>query len=168
MNPLNLPASLDATTGLFDEPETRVDALKNEPGSRVVRFRVVGIPQPQGSAKAFTPRGWTRPVITSDNPRLKQWRDLVALFASAAFGIRAPFEGPVVVRVVFDLPRPKSMSRKVVYHTKKPDCDKLVRGIFDSLSHVVFRDDSQVVEVLAKKRYADGTSVGVEVTVEAL
>ena len=47
-------------------------------------FTVAGIAKPQGSAKAFMPKGWTRPIITSDNKNLKAWRDLVASAASDA------------------------------------------------------------------------------------
>lgn len=32
-----------------------------------VSFTVLGTPQPQGSAKGFVPKGWTRAVITTDN-----------------------------------------------------------------------------------------------------
>ena len=45
---------------------------------RVVTFRVVGKAEPKGSVRAFTPKGWTRPILTSTNPRVKGWQQLVA------------------------------------------------------------------------------------------
>jgi hypothetical protein len=30
-----------------------------------VSFRVLGLPQAKGSTKAFMPKGWTRPILTS-------------------------------------------------------------------------------------------------------
>lgn len=127
-----------------------------------IEFRVTGKPEPQGSTRAFTPKGWTRPIITSANPNLKDWRKLVA---SAAPSLTGVLEGPVSLSLVFDLPRPKSLPKRVTDHLKKPDLDKLVRACKDALTGVVWRDDSQVVRLSASKRYAAG-SVGVSVLIE--
>ena len=126
----------------------------------VVTFRARGVPQPQGSMRAFVPKGWRRAVITSDNPKLGDWRRLVA---AAAPG-RVPFDGAVRVTLHFDLPRPRSLPRRVVDHVKRPDLDKMARGCLDALTGVLFRDDSQVVELRATKGY--GVEVGVTVMVE--
>ena len=61
----------------------------------------------------------------------------------------------VKVRVVFALPRPKSLAKKVSAHIKRPDIDKLARAALDALSGVIWRDDSQVVELVASKSYAE-------------
>jgi len=37
---------------------------------KVLTFQVYGEAQPQGSAKAFIPKGWKRPILTSDNAQL--------------------------------------------------------------------------------------------------
>jgi crossover junction endodeoxyribonuclease RusA len=114
--------------------------------------------------RAFTPKGWRRPILTSDNPRLKDWRSVVAMTAgSVATG--EMFTGPVSVSLVFHVPRPKSAPRSVVYPAKKPDLDKLVRACLDALTHVLWVDDSQVIDLLVKKRYAVGEPVGVFVSV---
>lgn len=42
--------------------------------------------------------------------------------------------------------------------TKRPDVDNLVKAVLDGLNGVAFRDDSQVVEVMAFKEYTDGDS----------
>lgn len=140
--------------------------------TNIVRFTVYGDAQPQGSVKAFTPRGWSRPILTSDNPALKSWRQLVADAANHALGQLAPgdrallLEG-VRVSIAFYLPRPKSLPKRCTAHTKKPDVDKLVRSVCDSLSSVVFRDDAQVCELVAVKHYAaPGVSPHVTICVE--
>ena len=61
--------------------------------------------------------------------------------------------GPVLLDLTFVLPRPKSLPKRVSYHLKKPDVDKLARCVLDGLTGVVYRDDSQVVTVSAHKRY---------------
>lgn len=120
---------------------------------RVVSFRVVGIAQPKGSMRAFTPKGWTRPILTSTNPKVKGWQQLVAEQAQgvAADGL---FVGPVALGVAFLLPRPQSLPTRVLHHTKKPDLDKLVRAVKDALKGVLYHDDAQVVRLVATKHYA--------------
>ncbi len=76
--------------------------------------------------------------------------------AVAAQWRRKPIdEGPVRVKLLFLLPRPKTVAR--TYPTSKydGDIDKLVRAILDSMTGVVYRDDSQVVSAPADKRYAE-------------
>jgi len=119
--------------------------------SRSVTFTVVGIAQPKGSTRAFV-RG-TRAIITSDNPKVKDWEHGIASTARlvARDGL---FVGPVAVRVCFALLRPVSLPRRVVAHVRKPDLDKLVRSVGDALTGVLYRDDAQVVELHARKVYA--------------
>lgn len=120
---------------------------------RRVSFQVAGIAQPKGSTRAFVPKGWTRPVITNANPKSKGWQQLVAEQAQtvAKDGL---FMGPVVLTVTFHLPRPQSLPKRVLHHTKKPDLDKLVRNTKDALKGVLYGDDAQVVDLHARKTYA--------------
>lgn len=125
--------------------------------SRLLTFRVVGIAQSMGSKRAFVPKGWTRPVITDSNRNLKAWQSLVAHAAGEAVqgcdGWQI-LDGPVRLSVAFYLPRPKGLPKRTIAHTKAPDVSKLVRSTEDALSGIVYRDDSQIVEVLAGKFYA--------------
>jgi crossover junction endodeoxyribonuclease RusA len=133
--------------------------------TRSVTFTVVGIAQPKGSTKAFVPRGWTRPVVTSDNPRAKDWQHCVSMTAQSVAG-DGLFLGPVALRVSFALPRPASLPKRVVGHVRKPDVDKLLRAVGDALTGVLYRDDAQVVELHARKGYAEiGTAPQAEITV---
>lgn len=67
---------------------------------------------------------------------------------------------------------PKSFSKKkhqqavdgVLRPTTKPDIDNLVKGIKDGLSKVLWHDDSQVTELVARKLYSDNPRA--EVTIE--
>lgn len=117
-----------------------------------VVFTVLGKAEPQGSARAFMRPGARYPVVTSDNPKLKAWRRQVAKAAAAA-RYDDPFSGPVRVVASFYLPRPKAL-RHDKAHITRPDSDKLLRGILDSLSGVVYRDDGQVTQAKAIKAYA--------------
>lgn len=120
-----------------------------------VSLTVQGRPQPQGSAKAFIPKGWNRAVVTTDNKKLKPWRQDVASQAMLAMEGRPVIETAVSVECRFFFLRPKSVKKSVIDKTTKPDLDKLVRGIFDGLTGICFRDDAQVVCVDAVKTFTE-------------
>ncbi len=137
-----------------------------------LNFIAYGVPQPKGSAKAFIPKGWSRPIVTSDNTKNKGWQQLVAEAASLAIAKSGSFriiEGPALLAVTFYLPRPKAIKNKTVPHTKKPDLDKLVRSVKDALSRVAWQDDAVVGEIKAIKAYArPGESPRAEISVMAI
>lgn len=147
----------------------------------MITFTVTGQPEPQGSTKGFivrnknafpppTPeetkrvRARFRVAITSDNPSLVQWRQLVALTAQPH--VTEVIAGGVHVGLDFFLPKPKSAPRRLRRHLTKPDLDKLERAILDALTGVFYRDDSEVVHVEKWKRYAeDGAPPSVVITI---
>lgn len=121
--------------------------------------------------RAYVPRGMKFPIVTDSNRSAKSWAQLVADAASRALTERdvALLEtGPIRVSIWFYLPRPKKYSRKPdAVHVTAPDVDKLARSILDALTAVAWADDSQVVDLLAIKRYAPiGTAPRVMVKVE--
>lgn len=134
-------------------------------------FTVFGKAEPKGSTRAFLPKGWTRPIVTTDNPKSKGWQQLVAEAASRALEGRGQmFLGPVRLTCVFYMRRPKSLPRtRVTPMVKKPDVSKLARSTEDALTGVVWRDDSQVTDLQVTKLYAAiGDSPRAVITVEPL
>jgi Holliday junction resolvase RusA-like endonuclease len=110
--------------------------------------------------------------ITSDNPKLREWRHRLALgIAAARAGTGATrYDGPVRVHARFYLPRPKSAPKRVTLPITTPDLDKCCRAAGDSLEDAgVIRSDSQIVEWHAHKCFASPTEhPGVEVIVWAV
>jgi Holliday junction resolvase RusA-like endonuclease len=51
-----------------------------------------------------------------------------------------------------------------------PDLDKLARGLLDGIgqSEVIWGDDSQVIQLIARKFYADDREPGAEVKITEL
>lgn len=128
----------------------------------MIQFTVYGKPVPQGSSKAFYVKALGRAVITSDNKRLKPWRQQITDTAMAQAGEAIEDSRPVEVLLEFYFARPKS-AKKRVGMTVKPDIDKLIRAILDGITGVLFRDDSQVVSVIASKHYDDLERVEISV-----
>lgn len=133
---------------------------------RELRFVVVGLTQTKGSARSFviTPKDGGRPraIVTNDNPKAKGWQATIAHCASLELlrtehrGLH--FDGGVALDVTFYLPRPKRWLTKKyagvdVPHITRPDADKALRVVKDALSRVVWNDDAQVTDVVARKRY---------------
>lgn len=119
----------------------------------MIRFVAYGDPLPKGSARAFVPKGWTRPVITSSTKGLKQWESKIAAAAQAQSD-GSLLMGPLYLNVKFYLTRPKS-KKKGSAHTVRPDLDKLIRGATDALTGIIWKDDAQVVEMVAGKEYVE-------------
>lgn len=80
------------------------------------------------------------------------------------------FEGSLFVRLTFFMPIPQSMRGKERnaavnggYHKKKPDIDNLIKGVFDALNGVAWKDDNQVSKVEAEKIYGPEPGIKIEV-----
>jgi Holliday junction resolvase RusA-like endonuclease len=139
-------------------------------GAMKITFTVYGKCEPQGSTRAFMPKGWTRPIITSDNSKLKPWRQQLTATALATvdflkFGKELPFPkgAPVHLVLRFYLEKPASVSKRRVYPTVKPDSSKLLRAVEDSLTGTIWHDDAQVVSTIIEKHYGIPQRVEIEV-----
>jgi len=137
-------------------------------------FTVPGAAVPQGSAKAFLPKGWRRPVITGDNARTKPWRACVASAAQDAQYREGTWRRvsdeaiEIVVGCYFIRPTSVSAKRRPS-HTVKPDVDKLARALLDALTGLLWRDDAQVVSLTITKAYAEPTEPAcVDITITEL
>lgn len=123
----------------------------------VIEFTVYGTPRPQGSTRAFIPKGWKRAIITTDNERLKPWRQEVsgAALSAQPEPCEIPFAADVPLRLTmaFYFEKPKSAPKRRSEPTVKPDLDKICRAMFDALAGILFHDDAQVVELHTRKRY---------------
>jgi Holliday junction resolvase RusA-like endonuclease len=72
-----------------------------------------------------------------------------------------PFDGPVVLSVIFVLPRPKGKMWKTrpmprELHVSRPDVDNLLKSLKDALKGIAWRDDAQVWSIHAMKQVAAG------------
>lgn len=138
---------------------------------RSMNIFVPGVPIPKGSTKAFPfkrKNGKMGVAVTAANSKTKPWQAQVAEIAKREMDWNgAVWKGAVYLTVHFFMPRPKSLSKRVIFHLKKPDLDKLLRSIKDALKGIAYVDDSQVVTTMCTKCYAVG-QVGANIFVERL
>lgn len=95
-------------------------------------------------------------VLFSDNRQLSGWTHDVYWTAIHAMGRKAHVTGPVECVLDFIVPTPHKREGEL-WPTQKGtgDIDKLTRAILDGLTGTVWRDDAQVVRMLASKRYSN-------------
>ena len=78
------------------------------------------------------------------------------------------YDGAIKVRLEFNMPIPKSTSKKnrelmmigVIKHTKKPDSDNMTKAVTDSVNGIAYADDSQITQLHVIKKYATDGNVG--------
>lgn len=87
------------------------------------------------------------------NKKHKVWRDIL----SNAMRGASPTSEPVRVELTFIFERPKTVKRE--WPSVKPDIDKLCRSVLDSATGHLFKDDSQVVILNARKDYGEKAGV---------
>ena len=143
----------------------------------MISFFVAGVPVPKGSAKAFMRPGSKFPTVMQDNrEKQKPWASSIGYAAQREIA-EAIQAGPVAVQILFHMPRPKShygtgknagnvKKSAPIYHTAKPDLDKLVRCVKDALTGIVWKDDAQVATVQAWKMYSE--QPGARIRIEPL
>ena len=131
-----------------------------------ISFFVEGLPKGQPRARAFARKfGATYSARMYDPQTADDWKKCVWRGLNAAL-LATPFEriaGPVNIALVFVMPRPKAHfgARGIKdsaprWHIGKPDIDNLCKLVFDVVtkSGKVWHDDSQIIAVLAEKKYA--------------
>lgn len=132
---------------------------------RLVQFTIESVPvaQPRQrhSARLCGGKILSRNYLPKEHP-VHAFKAAARLAAARAMASRAPFDVPLSLIVRFVMPRPKGMIWKKrpmprTPHTKTPDADNLVKALCDALNALVWRDDSLVWCVDARKVIASGT-----------
>lgn len=119
----------------------------------IIAFKVSGVAQAKGNMRAskYSRRG----KLYDSNKKLHSWTRTLSLQASK-HKPKNIWIGPVRLEIRIGLPKPSDHPKtKLWWHVKKPDLDKVLRGIKDPLTGIIYRDDSQVVSVSIDKTYSN-------------
>ncbi len=149
----------------------------------ICQFDVFGMPAPQGSKKFVGTNKAGRGILVESSKKVKPWRQDVkaagvmmreALWMRAPAGTDpCPLDGPLLVSMVFTMPKPASApKRRQTWPDKKPDLSKLARSTEDALVDAgLILDDSRIVEYVRLAKVFPGEdpqslrSPGVSITI---
>jgi Holliday junction resolvase RusA-like endonuclease len=101
-------------------------------------------------------------VHTYDPPKSAKYKQYVAQVALME-KLNEPLEGALIVEIYVYRSIPKSFSNKKrelaiegkIRPTSKPDTDNYVKSILDGLNGIIWKDDAQIVRLVAEKYYSD-------------
>lgn len=131
-----------------------------------VEFFVPGVPVGKGRPRAARCGAG---VVMFTPEKTANYSALVADHARVAMAARPLLTGPLEACLDMQFPIPVSWSKAhkaaalagTELPTSKPDVDNVAKAILDACNGVVFRDDAQVVVLVATKRFSATPGVGV-------
>lgn len=140
-------------------------------------LRVRGIPQAQGTARAFVAGGRARIATDSNraNSPIGAWRQAIATDARREYGDGVAPRTPVLIVAELTWPRPLAHYRSGKpdrglrldaprWKVSKPDVDKVSRAILDALTGIAYVDDAQVVHLDVRKLWGDTPGAVIAIT----
>lgn len=136
-----------------------------------IQFEIPGDVQAQQRPR-FARMG--KGVRAIDPKESRDYKAFVRLVASA-YAPKTLITEPIKLTIDVYRKIPKSFSKKKhelatsgkIRPTTKPDIDNLAKGIKDGLSKVLWHDDSQITELIARKWYSDNPRAVVTVEWES-
>jgi Holliday junction resolvase RusA-like endonuclease len=142
-----------------------------------IAFTFAGVPvakgRPRALARIVKQGGIARAIVQLITPpETRKAEDQLQKMARSYMGPRQPFAGPVRMMIVAVYAPPPSWTKTlhaalatgVVYHTSKPDADNLAKLVGDALNEIAYQDDSQVAELVVRKRYGTPTRTDITIT----
>lgn len=96
-------------------------------------------------------------------PKTANYETILGWAAREAMNGAPPLDMPLWLELEAYMPVPGSWSKKrsaqalegLIWPATRPDLDNLLKILMDALNGVVWRDDSQIVEVAMQKWYSD-------------
>jgi Holliday junction resolvase RusA-like endonuclease len=148
----------EARTGSIIRIEGKGESgMENQ--ATTVSFVIPGMPVGKGRPK-FARRG--NFVSTYTPEKTASYENLVKVKAEEAMQGCSLFDGAVSVEIWLFVTPPASWSQKKqraaldggIFPTSKPDVDNVIKGIFDAMNEIVWKDDKQACDLRVVKRYS--------------
>ena len=131
----------------------------------MIEFVIPGEPVAQGRPRATTIGGRVRMYDPAKSKNYKKHVSAIAKLNAP----KKPLETPLRVKLDIYRPMLKSMSKKrrelanarIYRPITKPDNSNYAKGIEDALNGIIYKDDSQIVDLIVRKYYSDDPRVEV-------
>ena len=123
----------------------------------MIIIEIHSAPVPQKQTRFIARRGYCRGIDPSKNEKQQiQWQ-------IRPYAPKEALEGPIQLDLTFFMPIPKGtskikarqMANQICHHISRPDLDNLSYLIVNAMKGIIYQDDSQIVDLLLHKRYAD-------------
>jgi Holliday junction resolvase RusA-like endonuclease len=132
----------------------------------MITFKVDADPVGKQRAR-YAKRGNHVMAYTPDKTR--NYESLIREAAIEAMGSGEPLETPVTLYLYIRAPIPKSLPKKRIEAClnglekpiKKPDASNVLKSVEDAMNGVVYKDDSQIVNIHVSKVYSSVSGVDV-------
>ena len=132
----------------------------------MVTFKVDANPVGKQRAR-YAKRGNFVQTYTPDKTR--NYESLIKEAAIEAMGSSEPLETPVTLYLYIRAPIPKSLPKKRIEAClnglekpiKKPDASNVLKSVEDAMNGVVYKDDSQIVNIHVSKVYSSVSGIDV-------
>jgi Holliday junction resolvase RusA-like endonuclease len=132
----------------------------------MITFKVDADPVGKQRAR-YAKRGNFVQTYTPDKTR--NYESLIKEAAIEAMGTSEPLETPVTLYLYIRAPIPKSLPKKRIEAClnglekpiKKPDASNVLKSVEDAMNGVVYKDDSQIVNIHVSKVYSSVSGVDV-------
>lgn len=126
----------------------------------IVSITIPGAPIAKGRPRISTRGGYARAYTPA---KTRSYEDLIRCEALSAMGNREPLEGPISLRMTAYVPIPASIkgARRldalagILKPVTRPDLDNYLKAAQDACNGILFRDDNQITDLIARKRYSD-------------
>jgi Holliday junction resolvase RusA-like endonuclease len=126
----------------------------------IITLTVPGVPVAKGRPKITTRGKFARAYTPA---KTRRYEDLIKIAATDVMQDCPPIEGALVLTVTAYVAMPKSLSKKARLEAldgirkpvTRPDADNYAKAALDGCNGVLFRDDSQVTDLIVRKRYSE-------------
>jgi Holliday junction resolvase RusA-like endonuclease len=92
-------------------------------------------------------------------PKYSKFKKQLSTLLQFHFARRKPIEGPIELRVIFHLEKPKTSKNE--YPIVRPDLDNYLKSVMDAANKILWLDDCQVVRVFMQKFYSKEPAIGI-------
>lgn len=135
----------------------------------MIEFTIYGEPVAQGRPRFSTAGGFVKAYDPAKSGDYKKYVKLAAM----EFAPKTLMEGPIKLKLTVYRSMPGYLSKSPkkaaaaeageILPVSKPDVDNYLKGVKDALKGVIWKDDSQVVDAYAKKRYSAKPRIEVKI-----